>query len=86
MVAGVLIDFFATVIPHAGFKSLAINIGASAAIISGISLGVIVWTLFLAAVFVRLMGRIPLFCAMVAIIKVVWFIDLMLFMHGVYTA
>ena len=85
MVAGVLIDFFATVLPNTGFKSLAIGIGDSAPIIWGITLGVLVWTLFLVAVFIRLMERMTLFYFTIALIKVVWFIDLILFMYGVYT-
>ncbi|MFC1592143.1 hypothetical protein ACFL43_06435 [Thermodesulfobacteriota bacterium] len=84
MVVGVLIDFFATVLPHTGFKSLAIGIGTSPAIIAGIVLGVVVWTLFLAAVFVRLTGRVPLFCVMIALVKVLWFSNLVLCLHGVY--
>jgi len=84
MVIGVLIDFLATIIPNTGFKSLAIGIEASAEIISGIILGVFVWTLFLGAVFVRLMGKLSLFYIIITVIKVAWFIDLILVMHGVY--
>jgi len=84
MVAGVVIDFFATVIPCAGFKSLAIGIGSSPAIVSAISLGVGIWTAFLAAVFIRLMGRQALFHTILIFIKIFWFIDLVLFMYGVY--
>ena len=84
MVIGVLIDFLATIIPNTGLKSLAIGIEASAEIISGIILGVFVWTLFLGAVFVRLMGKLSLFYIIITVIKVAWFIDLILVMHGVY--
>ena len=84
MVVGVLIDFFATILPNTGFKSLAIGIESSAELISGIILGVLVWTLFLGAVFVRLMGKQSLFYIMITVIKIAWFIDLVLVMHGVY--
>jgi len=84
MVIAVLIDFFATVIPNTGFKSLSINIGVSFPIITGTILGVIVWILFLAAVFVRLMGKMPLFYVIITVIKVVWFVELISFLYGVY--
>ncbi len=86
MSLGVIIDFYATIIPSDGFKSLAINIGASTAILTGITLEIIVWCLFLAAVFIRLMGRFPLFYFMITVIKVLWFIDLISFIYGVYPA
>lgn len=84
MVTGVLMDFFATILPNPGCKSLAIGIGSSPEIIAAIVLGVLVWTLFLAAVFVRLMGKTALFNRVITLIKVIWFIDLVLFMYGVY--
>lgn len=85
MVTGVLIDFFATILPNAGFKSLAIGIGSSPEILAGITLGVLVWTVFLAAVFVRLMGRQSLYYSIIVAIKIMWFVDLVLLMYGVYT-
>jgi len=85
MVAGVLIDFFGTVIPHAGFKSLAIGIGVNSAMAVGIVLGVLVWMLFLCALFVRLAGNLNLFYNMLYIIKIGWFLDLVLFVRGVYS-
>lgn len=84
MVGGVLIDFFATVIPNRGFKSMAIGIGSSAEIVSGIVLGVLVWTIFLAAIFVRIRGNQSFFCTIIALIKLLWFVDLVLFFYGVY--
>lgn len=85
MVAGVLLDFFATILPNAGFKSLAIGIGSSPAIVSGIALDVLVWTAFLAGVFVRLMGRQTLYYSIIVVIKIMWFVDLVLLLYGVYT-
>ncbi len=84
MGAGMLINFFGTVIPNPGFQSLAIGIGSNAAIVWAISLGVAVWAVFLAAVFVRLMGRKKLFFWLIVCIKISWLADLILFIYGVY--
>jgi hypothetical protein len=84
MVIGVLIDFFATVIPNTGFKSFAINIGASPPIMSGIIIGIFVWLLFLVSIFIRLMEKASMFYFIITLIKVLWFIDIILFMYGVY--
>jgi hypothetical protein len=84
MAAGVLIDYFATILPNTGFKSLAINIGTSVTIVLGATLGVLVWTLFLAAVFVRLMGRLTLFYVIIVAIKVMWFLNIVFYLYGVY--
>ncbi len=84
MIFGVLIDFFASVLPNSGFKSLAIGIGNNPAIITGITLGIVIWALFLAAVFVRLMDKTAFFFVLIGLIKVVWFVDIMFFMYGVY--
>lgn len=84
MGAGMMVNFFGTVIPNPGFQSLAIGVGANAAIIWAIALGVAVWVAFLAAVFVRLMGLNELFFYLVVCIKISWLADLILFMYGVY--
>lgn len=84
MGAGMLINFFSTVIPNPGCQSLAIGIGSNGAIIWAITLGVAVWAAFLAAVFVRLMGRKELFFSLIICIKLCWFADLILFIYGVY--
>ena len=85
MTVSVLVDFFATIIPNNGFKSLSINIGSSAMIMSAISLGILVWVLFLVAVFVKVMEKYFLFNILITIISVLWFIDIILYMYGVYT-
>jgi hypothetical protein len=84
MGAGMLVNFFGTVIPNPGFQSLAIGIGSNTAIICAIALGVAVWTVFLAAVFVRLTGRKELFFSLIVWLKLCWFADLILFIYGVY--
>ncbi|MCX8043079.1 MAG: hypothetical protein N3B18_03025 [Desulfobacterota bacterium] len=84
MAGGITVDFFATVIPNSGCKSLAINIGTHPLIIVAISICVMVWLLFLGAVFVHLMGRSAHFFVMIVITKVLWFLDLVLFFYGVY--
>lgn len=83
MGAAVTADFFTTVVPNPGCKSLAINIGSSSEIITAIVLCVVVWLTFLGAVFVRLMGRTKLFFALLVATKLLWFVDLVLFFFGV---
>ena len=84
MGAGMMVNFFGTVIPNPGFQSLAIGVGSNAAIVWAISLGVAVWAAFLTAVFVRLMGRKKLFFYLIVCIKICWLADLILFIYGVY--
>ena len=84
MGGGMMINFFGTVIPNPGFQSLAIGIGSNAAIVWAIALGVAVRAGFLAAVFVRLMGRKELFFWLIVCIKISWLADLILFIYGVY--
>lgn len=84
MVLAVTTDFFITVVPNPGCKSLAINIGSSPEIITAIVLCVVVWLTFLGAVFVRLMGRMTLFFVLLVATKLLWFVDLVLFFYGVY--
>lgn len=84
MAVAVALDFFATVIPSYGFKSVAIGIGSSVTIITAIALGVVVWCLFLGVVFLRLVGKHALSSALLTVITIAWFIDLVLFLKGVY--
>jgi len=84
MASGVVVDFFAAILPNAGFRSQAINIGVSAVIVSAITLEILVWTAFLAAVFVRLTGLMGLYLNIITAIKVIWFVDIILFVYGVY--
>ncbi len=84
MGAAMMVNFFGTVIPNPGFQSLAIGVGSNAAIVWAIVVGVALWTAFLTAVFVRLMGRKQLFFYLIVCIKICWFADLVLFMYGVY--
>lgn len=84
MVFAVTADFFTTVVPNPGCKSVAINIGSSPEIITAIVLCVVAWLTFLGAVFVRLMGRMTLFFVLLVATKLLWFVDLVLFFYGVY--
>ncbi len=83
MTAGVIIDFFATVLPHTGFKSLVIGIDFSASIVCGIFLGVSTWVIFLSALFVRLSGRTRLFHRLIIAIAVIWSLNLALCLYGI---
>jgi len=84
MAGAVICDFFATILPNPGCKALAVNLGAGPALVAAIVSGVCVWMLFLGAVFVRLMGRERLFCALMLAVKIIWFVVLVLCFYGVY--
>ncbi len=84
MLAGILVDFFATVIPHSGFKSVAINVGSSLSIVSAMALAVLVWLLFLVSIFVRVTQQHTYYCRMLILIIILWFVDLVLFLYAVY--
>ncbi len=85
MTISILADFFATILPNNGFKSMSINVGSSAMIMSAISLGIFVWILFLIAVSVRVMEKYDLFNTLITAVSVLWFLDIILYMYGVYT-
>lgn len=84
MCCGITIDFFATVVPWSGTKSLAINVGANPQIVAAIVLGFVPWAGFLLALVARLMGKTPLFHGLLVLIEATWFVDLVLFVIGVY--
>lgn len=84
MCCGITIDFFATVVPWSGTKSLAINVGANPLIVAAIVLGFVPWAGFLLALVARLMGKTSLFCGLLVLTEAAWFVDLVLFVAGVY--
>ncbi len=84
MATGVAIDFLVSVLPLMKLKSMAIDIPSNLAIVSGIFLGIFVWLLFLAAVFVWTIKKFPLYHFLITAIEIIWFLDFILFLYGIY--
>jgi len=84
MSAAVLIDFLGSVLPVMKVKSLAINLPGNPAVTAAIFLGILVWLLFLFALFVWKIKKIRLFHRLILGIEILWFIDYILLLYGVY--
>ena len=84
MSVAVVIDFLGSVLPVMRVKSLAINLPGNPAITAAIFLGILVWLLFLFSLFAWKINKIRLFHFIILSIEVVWFIDYVLLLYGVY--
>jgi hypothetical protein len=84
MSVAVVIDFLASVLPIMRVKSLAINLPGNPAVTVAIFLGILVWLLFLFALFIWKIKKIRLFHFIILSIEVIWFIDYVLLLYGVY--
>lgn len=84
MSVAVVIDFLGSVLPVMRVKSLAINLPGNPAITAAIFLGILVWLLFLFALFIWKIKKIRLFHFIILSIEVIWFIDYVLLLYGVY--
>ena len=84
MSVAVAIDFLGSVLPVMRVKSLAINLPGNPAITAAIFLGILVWLLFLFSLFVWKIKKIRLFHFIILSIEVIWFIDYVLLLYGVY--
>ena len=84
MSVAVVIDFLGSVLPVMRVKSLAINLPGNPAITAAIFLGILVWLLFLFSLFVWKIKKIRLFHFIILSIEVIWFIDYVLLLYGVY--
>jgi hypothetical protein len=84
MSVAVLIDFLGSVLPVMRVKSLAINLPGNPAITAAIFLGILVWLLFLFSLFFWKINKIRLFHFIILAIEVIWFIDYVLLLYGVY--
>jgi hypothetical protein len=84
MSVAVVIDFLGSVLPVMRVKSLAINLPGNPAITAAIFLGILVWLLFLFSLFAWKIKKIRLFHFIILSIEVIWFIDYVLLLYGVY--
>jgi hypothetical protein len=84
MSIAVFIDFLASILPVMNVKSIAINMPSSIIITAAIFLGILVWLLFLFALFAWKIKRLRLFHFLILEIQIVWFIDNILLLYGTY--
>ena len=84
MSAAMFIDFFASVLPVMNLKSIAINLPPNIIITASIFMGILVWLLFLFALFAWKIKKFRLFHFLILEIQIIWFIDNILLMYGTY--
>ena len=85
MTTGVVLDFLVSMLPMLGVSILKMDIaGSNAAIIAGITLGFLVWLLFIIALLVRKTERTKAFHVLIAATEILWFIDFITFLYGLY--
>jgi hypothetical protein len=84
MSAAVFIDFLASVMPVMNLKSIAINLPPNIIIIASIFMGILVWLLFLLALFAWKIKKLRLFHFLILEIQIIWFIDNILLLYGTY--
>jgi len=84
MSAAVFIDFLASILPIMNLKSLAINLPPNIIITAAIFLGILVWLLFLFALFAWKIKKLRLFHLLILEVQIIWFIDIMLLLYGTY--
>jgi hypothetical protein len=84
MSAAMFIDFLASIMPVMNLKSLAINLPPNIIITAAILMGILVWLLFLFALFAWKINKLRLFHFLILEIQIVWFIDIILLLYGTY--
>ena len=84
MSAAMLMDFLASILPVMNLKSIAINLPPNMIITAAILLGILVWLLFLFALFAWKINKIRLFHFLILEVEIIWFIDYILLLYGTY--
>ncbi|MCX8043488.1 MAG: hypothetical protein N3B18_05105 [Desulfobacterota bacterium] len=85
MTIGVALDVLVSLLPLAGVKALSMNVGGTNAVIMfGIALGFVVWLLYGVALVLRAKTRWRAYHIMIGTVEVLWFIDFISFLYGLY--
>jgi len=84
MSAAMFIDFLASVLPVMNLKSIVIVLPPNMIITAAILLGILVWLLFLFALFAWKIKKIRLFHFLILEVEIIWFIDCILLLYGTY--
>jgi hypothetical protein len=84
MSAAMFIDFLASVLPVMNLKSIVIILPPNIIITASILMGILVWLLFLFALFAWKIKKLRLFHFLILEIQIIWFIDIILILYGTY--
>ena len=85
MSIAVLLDFLVSMLPMVGVKALKMNLpGTNGVIIFAITLGFVVWLLFLTALWLRKADRIKAYHTTITVTQIAWFMDYIAFLYGMY--
>ena len=85
MTTGVMLDFLVSMLPMLGVSILKMDIaGSNSVITAGIILGFAVWLIFIIALLARKAGRTKAFHILIAVTEILWFIDFITFLYGLY--
>jgi hypothetical protein len=86
MTIAVLIDLLLNLLPRMGVEALSMHLhGSNQVIIFGVVLGLLVWVLFAVTLLFHRLGRLRLYHAGVLMVELLWFIDFITFLYGMYT-
>lgn len=86
MATGITVDFLVTLLPQLGlFAPLAMNVeGSNLVITIGAILGVVTWSMFIAALVVRRRKAWNVFLGIVLATQLVWFACYLSFLYGMH--
>jgi hypothetical protein len=85
MSAAVLLDMVMAALPSLGILPPLTHHGSrNLVVMSGVLLGLFVWVLFAAALYLFRQHRHELYHSVILAIEILWFVDVMLFYYGVY--
>lgn len=85
MCGAIVLDISASSLPQLGLPFLPrFAVELNRVLIAAIVLGGIVWLLFAGALLVRRAGHANVFQNVIITIEILWFVDFMLFLYGMY--
>jgi hypothetical protein len=86
MSAAVLLDMLIAILPSLGLVPPSTHpVSRNLLVMSGVLLGLFVWVLFAVALFLYRKHRQELYHTLILAIEILWFVDVMLFLYGVYS-
>lgn len=85
MSLAVLVDLLVSLLPRAGLEALSLHLhGSNQVIVAGVFLGLLVWVLFALTLLLFRFGRYRLYHAGVLLVELLWFVDFIIFLYGMY--
>jgi lipopolysaccharide export LptBFGC system permease protein LptF len=85
MSAAIMLDIAMAVLPSLGiFPPLTHHGRRNLVVMAGVLLGFVVWVLFAIALFLYRQHRLEPYHTAILAVEILWFVDVMLFLYGVY--